>query len=319
MFESGEWLWWILTAALMLFFVIELLNFNKPQQKLMERIDSQDHRRTELRQRLEQLKEDEADLSRNMEMMDVEWGELEERRKEVLPDANKRRMTKIPAGTFVMGGPDEDSPKNELPSHTVHVSAFYVGKFPVTNQDYKEFVNCTGYKAPIHWQMGTFPTGMGQHPVVNVSWIDARSYAEWCGARLLTEAEWERAAKGPEEYPYPWGERFIENERCNSNNAIGMTTPVNEFPEGRSSFGIWDMSGNVYEWCWDCYDEEFYKTSPPSNPRGPDGGQEHVIRGGSFGETRAGLRVTHRASSPESSTRDTVGFRIGMSADESAS
>ena len=82
MFESGEWLWWILTAALMLFFVIELLNFNKPQQKLLERIDSQEHRRTELRQRLEQLKEDEADLSRNMEMMDVEWGELEERRKE---------------------------------------------------------------------------------------------------------------------------------------------------------------------------------------------------------------------------------------------
>ena len=91
-----------------------------------------------------------------------------------------------------------------------------------------------------------------------------------------------------------------------------MTTAVNEFPEGRSPYGVWDMSGNVYEWCADCFDDEYYRSSPTSNPRGPDGGQEHVIRGGSFSETRAGLRVTHRGCSAEATTRDTIGFRIGM-------
>ena len=316
MFEGSAWVWWILTAGFMLYFVILLLEFNKPQQQLMEHITAQEQRRAEMRQRLAQVQEDEGDLARRLEEMDINWNELDERRKEVLPEANTRRMTQIAAGSFIMGGRDEDSPKNELPAHPVHVSTYYIGRFPVTNQDYKEFINCTGYKPPIHWQRGTFPTGMGQHPVVNVSWIDARAFADWSGGRLLTEAEWEKAAKGQEEWPYPWGERFVEGERCNSNNNIGMTTAVNEFPEGRSPYGIWDMSGNVYEWCADYFDDEYYRSSPASNPKGPDGGQEHVIRGGSFSETRAGLRVTHRGSCPETTTRDTIGFRIAMNADD---
>ncbi len=312
MLEGSAWVWWILTAGFMLYFVIMLLEFNKPQQQLLERIDAQEQRRTHMRQRLAQVQEEEADLARRMEEMDISWQELDDRRKEILPDANTRRMTEIPPGSFTMGGREEDSPKNELPSHSVHISSFYIGRFPVTNQDYKEFINCTGYKPPIHWQRGTFPTGLGQHPVVNVSWIDAREFAEWSGGRLLTEAEWEKAAKGDGEFPYPWGERFVEGERCNSNNTIGMTTAVNEFPEGRSPYGVWDMSGNVYEWCADYFDDEYYRSSPASNPRGPDGGQEHVIRGGSFSETRAGLRVTHRGCCAEATTRDTIGFRIGM-------
>ena len=312
MLEGSAWVWWILTAGFMLYFVIMLLEFNKPQQQLLECIDAQEQRRTHMRQRLAQVQEEEADLARRMEEMDISWQELDDRRKEILPEANTRRMTEIPPGSFTMGGREEDSPKNALPSHSVHISSFYIGRFPVTNQDYKEFINCTGYKPPIHWQRGTFPTGLGQHPVVNVSWIDAREFAEWSGGRLLTEAEWEKAAKGDGEFPYPWGERFVEGERCNSNNTIGMTTAVNEFPEGRSPYGVWDMSGNVYEWCADYFDDEYYRSSPTSNPRGPDGGQEHVIRGGSFSETRAGLRVTHRGCCAEATTRDTVGFRIGM-------
>ena len=315
MFEGSSWVWWILTAGFMLYFVILLLEFNKPQQQLMERIESQEQRRNEMQQRLGQM-QDEPELARRLEEMEINWTELDERRKEILPEANTRRMSQIPAGSFIMGGREEDSPKNELPAHPVHISTFYIGRFPVTNQDYREFINCTGYKPPIHWQRGTFPTGMGQHPVVNVSWIDARAFADWSGGRLLSEAEWEKAAKGQEEWPYPWGERFVEGERCNSNNAIGTTTAVNEFPEGRSPFGIWDMSGNVYEWCADYFDDEYYRSSPASNPKGPDGGQEHVIRGGSFSETRAGLRVTHRGSCPETTTRETIGFRIGMDADD---
>ena len=116
--------------------------------------------------------------------------------------------------------------------------------------------------------------------------------------------------------PYPWGTRFTEGERCNANNQVGTTTPVNEFPDGRSFYELWDMAGNVYEWCQDYYDEEYYKSSPATNPKGPDGGQERVVRGGCYIESRAALRTTHREGVSEVTTRDTIGFRIAMDADQ---
>jgi formylglycine-generating enzyme required for sulfatase activity len=158
-------------------------------------------------------------------------------------------MKLVPAGPFCMGAATSDSPATERPSHTVYLSAYNIDPFPVTNADYREFVNCTGYKTPINWQRGTFPTGMGRHPITNVSWQDAKAYCDWAGVRLSSEAEWEKAARG-------------EEERCNSTNFYGTTTPVDEFPEGRSPFGLWDMAGNAYEWINDHYDEEYYKTSP---------------------------------------------------------
>ena len=238
----------------------------------------------------------------------------EERIEEEGAEDNGRDMKFIPAGAFVMGGRDEDSPSNERPSHTVYLSDYFISTFPVTNLDYLEFVQATGHRTPIHWQRGTFPTGTAQHPVTNVSWQDAMAYAEWRGARLPTEAEWEKAARGTDERPYPWGSRFVEGERCNSNNMIGTTTPVDEFPDGKSFYGLYDMAGNVYEWCADYYDEEYYRTSPPADPPGPEGGQERVIRGGSFSETRAGVRCTHRAGASETQTRDKIGFRLAMDA-----
>ena len=133
-------------------------------------------------------------------------------------------MVYIGPGAFTMGGRDEDSPRNEPPAHSITLSGYYIGKTPVTNQEYREFVQCTGYKAPIHWQRGTFPPGVGKHPVANVSWRDACVYAEWWGARLPTEAEWEKAAQSNDERPYPWGSRFTEGERCNTNNLVGTTS-----------------------------------------------------------------------------------------------
>ena len=229
-------------------------------------------------------------------------------------DDPRRKMKFIPPGPFVMGGRDEESPSNERPSHTVHLSAFFIDPFPVTNLDYLEFVRATGREPPRHWLKDKVPAGIGRHPVVNVSWEDAAAYAEWAGKRLPTEAEWEKAARGTDERNYPWGNRFVEGERCNSNNMIGTTTPVDEFPYGKSYYGLYDMAGNVYEWCQDYYDEEYYRTSPPANPKGPEGGQERVIRGGSFSETRSGVRCTHRASASETQTRDNIGFRLAMDA-----
>lgn len=95
---------------------------------------------------------------------------------------------------------------------------------------------------------------------------------------------------------------------------VGATTPVDEFADGRSPYGLWDMAGNVYEWFHDYYDDEYYKHSPPSNPRGPEGGQERVVRGGSYQETRASLRYTYRVGAAETYNRDNTGFRIAMSA-----
>jgi len=175
--------------------------------------------------------------------------DLEAKRKDILPEANKRLRVHIPAGPFTMGARDEDSPRSERPAHTVYQSAYYIGKTPVTNQDYREFVQCTGHRAPIHWQRGTFPPGAGKHPVVNVSWQDARDYADWRSARLPTESEWEKAARGA---------RFTEGERYNANNQIGTTTPVDEWPDGLSFYGVWDMASNVHEWCYDHYDPEYY-------------------------------------------------------------
>jgi sulfatase modifying factor 1 len=240
---------------------------------------------------------------------------LEEQRQKALPGANKRLMVHVPSGPFTMGGRDEESPRAERPAHTVFLNDYYIARFPTTNQEYREFVQCTGHRIPIHWQRGTFPTGTGKHPVVNVSWTDAAAFAKWRGARLPTEAEWEKAARGDDERPYPWGPRFTEGERCNGNNQVGMTTPVDEFPEGRSECGVWDLCGNAYEWCHDFYDEEYYKNSPTTNPKGPEGGQERVVRGGCYMESRAGLRATHREGVVEVTTRDTIGFRIAMNAE----
>ena len=314
MWES--WVFWILTCVASLYFVMLLLEFNKPQQKLVEQIDTQEHRHREMKSRLTQVRQETEEMARRQEELERQWNELEQTRKDLLPEANKRRMILVEAGPYTMGGRDEESPNNERPSHTVYVNAFLINPFPVTNQDYREFVKVTGHRTPIHWQRGTFPSGLGNHPVTNVTWQDARDYAEWSGARLPTESEWEKAARGTDERPYPWGDRFVEGERCNSSNMVGATTQVDEFPDGRSPYGLWDMAGNVFEWCHDYFDEEYYKHSPASNPRGPEGGQERVVRGGSYAETRASLRCTHRNGAAETYNRDNTGFRIAMSAED---
>ena len=311
-----EWVFWILTCGFSLYFVVLLLEFNRPSQKLMEQIDNQEVRRQDMQRRLSHAQEQTEEMKGRLAKLEHDMDDLEAKRKDILPEANKRLMVHIPAGPFTMGGRDEDSPRSERPAHTIYQSAYYIGKTPVTNQDYREFVQCTGHRAPIHWQRGTFPPGAGKHPVVNVSWQDARDYADWRSARLPTESEWEKAARGTDERPYPWGTRFTEGERCNANNQIGTTTPVDEWPDGLSFYGVWDMAGNVYEWCYDHYDPECYKDSPTTNPRGADGGQERVIRGGRYQETRAALRTTHRIGSSEVSTRDNFGFRLAMDADD---
>jgi iron(II)-dependent oxidoreductase len=315
----GEWVWWILTCGLSLYLLKLLNEFKLPAQKLQEQIDNQETRRIDMGRRFEHAQQQIEEVKIRRDKLENDMGDHEERRKEVLPSANKRLMIHVSSGPFTMGGRDEGSPCNERPAHTVFLSDYYISRYPVTNQEYREFVQCTGHRIPIHWQRSTFPDDMGNHPVANVSWQDADAFARWRGCHLPSEPEWEKAARGTDERPYPWGQRFTEGERCNANNLVGTTTPVNEFPDGRSFYELWDMVGNVYEWCHDYYDDEYYKSSPDTNPKGPDGGEERVVRGGCYIESRAALRTTHREGVSEVTARETIGFRIAMGADQTIS
>jgi formylglycine-generating enzyme required for sulfatase activity len=177
----------------------------------------------------------------------------------VWPDDGKD-MVLIKDGSFMMGS-SHGNP-NYQPEHEVFVACFYIDIWPVTNAEYKRFVEATDHPVPnyevswcdtagYNWDPETrmYPEGKADHPVVLVTWEDAMAYAAWANKRLLTEAEWERAARGLEGRRYPWGNEFLSG-RCNSQEAdLGETSPAGTFsPHGDTPEGVVDMIGNVWEW-----------------------------------------------------------------------
>ena len=159
-------------------------------------------------------------------------------------------MVLVPAGEFVMG----DDAEEDNPQRTVYVADFLIDVYPVTNQDFKLFLDASGYTPENdeyfldHWADGMYPPEKADHPVVHVNWYDAMAYARWADKRLPTEEEWEKAARGTDARMYPWGNGF-EPERCNtSESGANDTTPVNKHDNGESPYGCYDMAGNVWEW-----------------------------------------------------------------------
>src|SRR3972149_1026879 len=149
---------------------------------------------------------------------------------------DNRPMVLVPAGEFLFG-PDLEK---------VTTEAFYIDRFPVTNVEYKKFVEETGHEDPAHWRRETWPEGKADHPVVQITWQSASAYAEWAGKRLPAEIEWEKAARGRDGRMWPWGNAFDPN-RCNT--ASSGTPPVGMYsPRGDSPYGCADMAGNVWEW-----------------------------------------------------------------------
>ena len=199
-------------------------------------------------------------------------------------------MILIPAGNFLMG---KQGGQNN-PRHTVYLDDYYIDKYPVTNLQYKKFVKETKYKT--EGDYGKYhSSGAGNYPVTCLTWNDACAYLKWAGKRLPTEAEWEKAAAGPEGLLYPWGETWDPN-KCNNlnitrkdiiarmmniNNNRG-TIPTGIIPEGASIYGVEDMAGNVWEWCYDWYEDTYYTKGPSSNPQGPSTGKYKIARGGSW-------------------------------------
>ena len=222
----------------------------------------------------------------------------------------------IPAGEFRMGGADDEARSNEQPVHSVYVDAFYMDKYLVTNAQYKVFVDANPqWRKDLYWKGGSYPDGKGNHPITRVSWYAAMAYARWAGKRLPTEAEWEKAARGGFiGMKYPWG-NTIDANMANYGWNVRDTTPVDRYMPNR--YGLYDMSGNVGEWCFDAYDETCYASSPRRNPVA--GGQvgndftsvnsNRVLRGGSWLNSAQCLRVAYRNWFSPAFTSSEYGFR----------
>jgi formylglycine-generating enzyme required for sulfatase activity len=227
------------------------------------------------------------------------------------------QMIHIPAGKFVMGSNDYDDAK---PPHTVELSEYYIGKYPVTNREYQAFVRDAKYKAPKSWGGDQFPQGKANHPVVYVSWKDAVAYCKWLSKktgsqyRLPTEAEWEKAARGTDDHRYPWGSAAPNKDLLNYKNNVGDTTVVGKYEGGKSPYGVYDMVGNVWEWVNDWYGKTYYQKSPTKNPLGPTSGESRVLRGGSWGNFDFhNVHSVYRCYNAPTYIIDDVGFRCACS------
>ncbi len=225
------------------------------------------------------------------------------------------KMVLIPAGMFTMGSNKGED--DEKPPHAVSLDAFYIDKYEVTNALYKMCVEADTCQPPKEIRSYTRSSYYGNsqfdnYPVINVDWHQSKTYCEWRGARLPSEAEWEYAARGTDERTYPWGEG-IDETHANYNQSD--TTAVGSYESGKSPFGVYDMAGNVWEWVNDWYSETYYQSSPPSNPLGPASGQHGILRGGAwnvFGVISR-LRSANRITVGHSSWDDLDGFRCALS------
>ena len=191
---------------------------------------------------------------------------------------DEAEMVRIPEGEFIMGS--NKKPKNRNPEHVVRLDSFYIYKYPVTLKQFRNFCRATGYGW--HGEHGFECRPKDNHPAVCVSWHDAVAYCDWAGVTLPTEAQWEKAARGTDARRFPWGNEWDEG-RCEYRRLMwgvaGYPVEVGSFPRGTSPYGVEEMCGNIWEWCADWYDPDYYANSPRENPKGPESGEHRVKRG----------------------------------------
>lgn len=241
----------------------------------------------------------------------------------------------VSAGKFLMGDTMGEGLARERPAHVVDLDAFYISKLEITNREWRRFRDDPGYDDPAVWPSGRVvprdqipywtqannhgggTPGSDDYPVIGVNWDAATAYCAWLSAktgkryRLPTEAEWEKAARGPDARRYPFGQD-IDRQRANYVGAQAFDTvqPAGHFAAGASPYGALDMAGNVYEWTQDWYDRDYYSHSPRRNPRGPASGSYRVVRGGSFFVEAFDLRSAARSAAwPSFQAHRMVGFR----------
>lgn len=208
----------------------------------------------------------------------------------------------IPAGIFHMGGMDVRRAPNEIPDHDVELDAFWMDQLEVTNAMYGLCVEAGGCTLPQSLKSQRRPEYFDNpefkdYPVIYVTWGQAKTYCEWTGRRLPTEAEWERAGRGDDFRTFPWGEDKADGTLANFNMLVGDTSRVGSYPAGASPFGVLDMAGNVAEWVNDFYSSD-YTNAITLNPVGPAESSSfyRVVRGGSLGDAEINIRVSKRSS-----------------------
>jgi formylglycine-generating enzyme required for sulfatase activity len=229
-------------------------------------------------------------------------------------DASPENMIRIPGGEFIMG---MEGDLDDNTAHKVSVDGFYIDKHEVTNAEYLEYCKATDARMPEFWGKEGFNSGpdFPNHPVVGVSWQEAKDYAEWCGKRLPTEAEWEYAARGGlVDKPYPNGDEMDAESANYTHSEKGSPVEVGSYPA--NGYGLYDMAGNVSEWVEDWYGADYYKKSPAQNPTGPEKGKFRVFRGGGWHSGPYCVRVVHRNGLPLNFRDFNVGFRCAKDANE---
>ena len=227
-------------------------------------------------------------------------------------------MVYVPAGDFLMGSPAGEGHDDEHPQHRVTLDAFWIDRTEVTNAQYEQCVQAGACRA----SGNTYDPDLvgANQPVAVVDWNQAQAYCQWAGARVLTEAEWEKAARGTDGRRYPWGNQEATCEYAwmddGSGYGCGQGKPwlvVGSKPTGVSPYGALDMAGSAWEWVADWYAADYYSGSPGRNPPGPVSGQERVMRGGSWGTRLDYVRSAYRDRSDPTTTYNHVGFRCGVS------
>jgi sulfatase modifying factor 1 len=234
-------------------------------------------------------------------------------------------MALIPEGPFPMGVPHaaRDGGVDERPNHEVFVDNFYMDLYEVTNGRYLQFVTETGHRVPQHptdpskgiWKGNMMPESITDLPVINVDWHDGEAYCRWAGKRLPTEAEWEKAAKGTNDWRFPWGDVEPTVEHANFNQTWrGEATlvQVGIYEKGKSPYGIYDVAGNVWEWVADWYEADYYHKSPTHNPQGPETGKYKAVRSSGWQGETPQVRVFTRIKSLPTDRNNSTGFRCAQ-------
>ncbi|EPP31536.1 formylglycine-generating sulfatase enzyme family protein [Chlamydia psittaci C1/97] len=245
---------------------------------------------------------------------------VEEEKEEVKPQPLFTEMVFIEGGTFIRGS--REGQRDEHPVHEIFLQSFFLDIHPVTNEQFVRYLECSGSEqdkyynelirlkdSRIQRRSGklVIEPGYAKHPVVGVTWYGASGYAAWVGKRLPTEAEWEVAAYGGvAQQRYPCGE---EIDKSLANFFSSDTTAVMSYPA--NAYGLYDMAGNVYEWCEDWYSYDFYELSAQEShaPQGPAQGVYRVLRGGCWKSLKDDLRCAHRHRNNPGAVNSTYGFR----------
>ena len=239
-------------------------------------------------------------------------------------------MIKIPAGDFVMGSPAGQGHPDEFPPHNIYLDEFLIARGPAASAEFALFLNKVGNPDDRYFESSAQGTlvykdgryyprrGLSDYPVNNVSWHGAMAYCEWLTDKtgklhsLPTEAQWEKAARGSlEGQRYPWGNYsahgMAQFQQVWASPKLTLS-PIGAYPP--NGYGLYDMVGNVWEWCLDWYDRNYYRESPTENPGGPENGECRVLRGGSWGcidaQIRCGIRLGERPEITDSG----IGFRV---------